>query len=76
MRTIACLLSFPAIVLAACNEPLPPPDASVPSVQPSSTFKLVSTIAFTSTRDDPTASNPLLASAEDDKRYVFFLRKG
>jgi TolB protein len=41
---------------------LPPSDASVPALQPSSTFKLVSTIAFTSTRDDPTASNPLLAS--------------
>jgi TolB protein len=61
VRTVACLLAFPVIVLGACDEPLRPSDASVHSLQPSSTFKLVSTIAFVSTRDDPTA-NPLLAS--------------
>jgi Tol biopolymer transport system component len=61
MRTITCLLTFPAVALAACNEPLPPSDASVPSLQPSSAFTLVSTIAFVSTRDNPT-ENPLLAA--------------
>jgi Tol biopolymer transport system component len=61
MRTIACLLAFPAIVLGGCNEPVRQSDAPVPSFQPSSAFTLVSTIAFVSTRDDPTG-NPLLAA--------------
>jgi TolB protein len=61
MRIVTCLLAFPAVALAACNEPLPPSDASVPSLQPRSAFKLVSTIAFVSTRDNPT-ENPLLAA--------------
>jgi hypothetical protein len=55
VRTIACLPAFPVIVLGACDEPSPPSDASVPSFQPGSTFTLVSTIAFVSTRE-PTFS--------------------
>lgn len=58
MRIFAGLTAFTAAALAACTEPTPPSDASVPSFR--TTWDLVSTIAFVSTRDDPT--NPFLGA--------------
>jgi len=55
-------LAFAAAALAACNEPTGPHDLPLPSFQPGSNFALASTIAFTSTRDDPTNPNPGLAA--------------
>jgi TolB protein len=52
-------LAFAAAALAACTEPTSPTDAPLPFFQ--TTWDLVSTIAFVSTRDDP-AANPLLAA--------------
>lgn len=61
MRTITGLLAFAAAALAACNEPTRPHDQSIPSFQPGADFSLVSTIAFVSSRDNPTGI-PLLAA--------------
>jgi TolB protein len=61
MKWITGLLAFAALALAACTEPTQPHDLSRPFFQSGADFELVSTIAFSSTRDDPTA-NPFLAA--------------
>lgn len=59
MRLTIHLPAVAAAALGACTETTRPSDAPVPSLATS--WQLVSTIAFTSTRDDPLA-NPLLAA--------------
>jgi TolB protein len=59
MRTITHFLAVGIPALGACTETTRPSERPVPSLQ--TTWQLVSTIAFTSTRDDPSA-NPLLAA--------------
>ena len=63
---MALVYSFAVVALAAtacAGDPIvsPQPVDGRPAAAPSATFTLVSTIAFTTNRDDPTA-NPLLAA--------------
>ncbi len=61
MRTITGILALLAGALTACSEPVRPAEGLPQSLQGRVVWGLKSTIAFTSTRDDPTA-NPFVAA--------------
>ena len=57
MKTSAVVLLVAVVVLAACREPVGGPSLP-PSITARTEWALRSTIAFSSTRDDPTNPNP------------------
>jgi Tol biopolymer transport system component len=62
MRAATGFLICAAAGLTSCSEPLRPSDVSRPSMQSAAAFALVSTIALTTTRDDPAAAIPFNAA--------------
>jgi len=62
MKAITGLLVISTAALVACDLSKQPADPSHPDFQVGANHELVSTIAFSSTRDDPTNPNPGLAA--------------
>ncbi len=58
MLKIARFLTLAAVALPACKEPVGMTQERLPALQASAEWSLRSTIAFTSTRDDPANPNP------------------